>query len=39
MEKLYNDAQTPPNVKARLRRDIDAYTLPQRKTLPYSVIW
>jgi hypothetical protein len=39
MEKMYHDPKTPPNVKARLRRDIDAYTLPQRKTLPYSVIW
>jgi hypothetical protein len=31
MEKLYHDAQTPPNVKKRLRRDIDAYTVPKPK--------
>jgi hypothetical protein len=31
MGKLYNDAQTPPKVKARLRRQIDAYTVPKLK--------
>ncbi len=31
MGKLYNDAQTPPKVKARLRREIDAYTVPKLK--------
>jgi hypothetical protein len=31
MEKMLNDAQTPPNVKVRLRRDIDAYTVPKLK--------
>jgi hypothetical protein len=26
MGKMLNDAQTPPNVKARLRKDLAAYT-------------
>jgi hypothetical protein len=31
MEKLYHDAQTPPELKNRLRRNIDAYTVPKLK--------
>jgi hypothetical protein len=41
MEKLYNDAQTPPELKKRLRRQIDAYTgvgVSSRKILPCSVM-
>jgi hypothetical protein len=30
MEKMYHDAQTPPKVKKRLRRNIDAYTVETR---------
>jgi hypothetical protein len=31
MEKLYHDAQTPPKLKERLRKDLNAYTVPQLK--------
>jgi hypothetical protein len=31
MEKMYHDAQTPPELKKRLRRQIDTYTVPKLK--------
>jgi hypothetical protein len=31
MEKMYNDPETPPELKKRLRRNIDAYTVPKLK--------
>jgi hypothetical protein len=31
MEKLYHDPKTPPKVKKRLQKDLDAYTVPQLK--------
>jgi hypothetical protein len=31
MEKLLNDPKTPPKLKGRLRKDLDAYTVPQLK--------
>jgi hypothetical protein len=31
MEKLLNDPKTPPNLKGRLQKDLDAYTVPRPK--------
>jgi hypothetical protein len=41
MEKMYNDPETPPKLKARLRKSIAAYTgvgVSSRKILPCSVM-
>jgi hypothetical protein len=31
MKKMLNDPKTPPELKKRLRRNIDAYTVPKLK--------